>query len=91
MTISLAFLAPDLVKAAIDGRLPHGMGVVWLSDMPAEWCRQHLMPGFNTPLFEPSLCPTRFPLPGNRISRPETTRPKSPSTLELSLRVVSVD
>jgi len=26
MTISLAFLAPDLVKAAIDGRLPHGMG-----------------------------------------------------------------
>ena len=28
MTISLAFLAPDLVKAAIEGRLPHGMGVV---------------------------------------------------------------
>jgi hypothetical protein len=26
MTISLAFLAPDLVKAAIDGRLPHDMG-----------------------------------------------------------------
>jgi hypothetical protein len=25
VTISLAFLAPDLVKAAIDGRLPHGM------------------------------------------------------------------
>src|SRR6266481_4702532 len=24
MTISLAFLAPDLVKAAIAGRLPHG-------------------------------------------------------------------
>ena len=48
MTISLAFLAPDLVKAAIDGRLPHGMGVVRLSDMPAEWIRQHLMLGFNT-------------------------------------------
>ena len=48
MTISLAFLAPDLVKAAIDGRLPHGMGVVRLSDMPAEWSRQHLMLGFNT-------------------------------------------
>ena len=27
MTISLAFLSPDLVKAAIEGRLPHGMGV----------------------------------------------------------------
>jgi site-specific DNA recombinase len=48
MMISLAFLAPDLVKAAIDGRLPHGMGVVRLSDMPAEWSRQHLMLGFNT-------------------------------------------
>jgi hypothetical protein len=27
MTISLAFLAPELVKAAIDGRLPHGLGI----------------------------------------------------------------
>jgi site-specific DNA recombinase len=41
MTISLAFLAPDLVKAAIDGRLPYGMGVVRLSDLPTEWSRQH--------------------------------------------------
>jgi len=40
VAISLAFLAPDLVKAAIDGRLPHGMGVARLTDMPAEWSRQ---------------------------------------------------
>ena len=46
MTISLAFLAPDLVKAAIDGRLPHGMGVARLADLPAEWSRQHQMLGF---------------------------------------------
>jgi DNA invertase Pin-like site-specific DNA recombinase len=45
MTISLAFLAPDLVKAAVDGRLPHGMGVVRLADLPAEWSRQHQMLG----------------------------------------------
>jgi len=45
MTISLAFLAPDLVKAAIEGRLPHGMGVVRLADLPAEWSRQHQMLG----------------------------------------------
>jgi DNA invertase Pin-like site-specific DNA recombinase len=45
MTISLAFLAPDLVKAAIDGRLPHGMGVARLADLPAAWSRQHLMLG----------------------------------------------
>jgi len=45
MTISLAFLAPDLVNAAIAGRLPHGMGVARLADMPAEWSRQHHMLG----------------------------------------------
>jgi len=45
MTISLAFLAPHLVKAAIEGRLPHGMGVVRLCDLPAEWSRQHQMLG----------------------------------------------
>ena len=45
MTISLAFLAPDLVKAAIDGRLPHDMGIARLTDLPAEWSRQHEMLG----------------------------------------------
>src|SRR5262249_21135894 len=30
MTISLAFLAPNLVKAAIEGRLPRGFGVTRL-------------------------------------------------------------
>jgi DNA invertase Pin-like site-specific DNA recombinase len=45
MTISLAFLAPDLVKAAIEGRLPYGMGVARLADLPAQWSRQHEMLG----------------------------------------------
>jgi site-specific DNA recombinase len=45
MTISLAFLAPDLVRAAIEGRLPHGMGVTRLADQPAEWSRQHQLLG----------------------------------------------
>jgi hypothetical protein len=45
MTISLAFLAPDLVKAAIDGQLPRGMGVARLADMPAEWSQQHQLLG----------------------------------------------
>ena len=48
MTISLAFLAPDLVKAAIDGQLPRGMGVARLCDLPAEWFRQRQMLGLNT-------------------------------------------
>jgi site-specific DNA recombinase len=45
MTISLAFLAPDLVTAAIEGRLPRGIGVTRLRDAPAEWSRQHTMLG----------------------------------------------
>jgi hypothetical protein len=40
MTISLAFLAPDLVRAAEEGRLPRGIGVERLRDGPAEWSRQ---------------------------------------------------
>src|SRR5215208_262339 len=48
MTISLAFLAPDLVKAAIEGRLPHGTGLVRLCDLPAEWSRQHQVLGLNS-------------------------------------------
>jgi site-specific DNA recombinase len=40
MTISLAFVAPALVKAAIEGRLPRGIGVAALRDAPAEWSFQ---------------------------------------------------
>jgi site-specific DNA recombinase len=47
MTISLAFLAPDLVRAAIEGRLPRGIGVTRLRDAPAEWSRQHAMLGLT--------------------------------------------
>src|SRR5215211_2591251 len=47
MTISLAFLAPDLVKAAVEGRLPRGIGVARLRDAPAEWSRQYRMLGLR--------------------------------------------
>jgi hypothetical protein len=35
MMISIAFLAPDLVKAGIERRLPRGMGAARLCDLPA--------------------------------------------------------
>jgi site-specific DNA recombinase len=47
MTISLAFLAPDLVRAAVEGRLPRGIGVERLRDAPAEWSRQFDALGLN--------------------------------------------
>jgi hypothetical protein len=47
MTISLAFLAPDLVRAAVEGRLPRGIGVERLRDAPAEWRDQFEALGLN--------------------------------------------
>ena len=40
-TITLAFIAPTLVQAAVDGRLPRGIGVASVRDFPAEWTRQY--------------------------------------------------
>lgn len=45
MTISLAFLAPSLVKAAVEGRLTCGVGLARLIDAPAEWDRQYRLLG----------------------------------------------
>jgi site-specific DNA recombinase len=47
MTISLAFLAPNLVKAAVEGRLPRGISVERLRDPPAEWSQQYEALGLN--------------------------------------------
>src|SRR5258708_5654940 len=47
MTISLAFLAPDLVKAAVEGRLSRGIGVERLRDPPTEWSGQFESLGLN--------------------------------------------
>jgi hypothetical protein len=38
--LSLAFLAPDIVEHAIAGRLPRGLGLTRLLDLPASWSAQ---------------------------------------------------
>jgi hypothetical protein len=43
----LAFLAPNLVKAAVEGRLPRGIGIERLRDPPTEWSRQFEALGLN--------------------------------------------
>jgi DNA invertase Pin-like site-specific DNA recombinase len=37
MTLSLAFLSPDLVKGAVEGTLSYGAGVSQMVEMPAGW------------------------------------------------------
>jgi site-specific DNA recombinase len=49
MTLSLAFLSPDLVKAAIDGRLPRGFGLTRLIDLPMAWLDQWEALGLKAP------------------------------------------
>ena len=48
-TITLAFLAPGLVQAAVEGRLPRGIGVARLRDLPNEWIRQYHWLGLALP------------------------------------------
>ena len=49
MTLSLAFLAPDIVKAAVEGRLPRGFGLKRLVDLPMAWPDQWRALGLQTP------------------------------------------
>ena len=39
-TLSLAFVAPDIVQAAIDGKLPRGLGLSQMTDLPLDWSLQ---------------------------------------------------
>jgi len=50
MTLSLAFLCPTLVKAAIEGRLPRGFGVRRLIDLPIDWSKQWSALGLKAPV-----------------------------------------
>ena len=49
MTLSLAFLAPDIVKAGMDGRLPRGFGLKRLIDLPMAWPDQWRALGLRAP------------------------------------------
>lgn len=41
LTISLAFLSPTLVKAAVGGHLPRGVGISTIRNLPELWAAQH--------------------------------------------------
>jgi site-specific DNA recombinase len=49
MILSLAFLAPDIVKAAVEGRLPRGFGLKRLVDLPMAWPDQWRTIGLQAP------------------------------------------
>ncbi len=49
MTLSLAFLSPELVKAAIEGRLPRGLNAKRMTEMPMLWSDQWRALGIQSP------------------------------------------
>ena len=40
MTLSLAFIAPDIIEAVANGTLPRGFGLSRLTDLPISWAKQ---------------------------------------------------
>jgi site-specific DNA recombinase len=50
MTLSLAFVAPPIVAASIEGRLPRGFGVKRLMDLPMVWSQQWTALGLKAPV-----------------------------------------
>jgi site-specific DNA recombinase len=46
MTLSLACLSPEIVRAIAEGRLPRGIGIKRLAELPASWSEQHAALGF---------------------------------------------
>ncbi|HEX7894884.1 MAG TPA: hypothetical protein VF447_11885, partial [Terriglobales bacterium] len=47
MLISLAFVAPDIIEALIAGRLPRGIGITRLTDLPPSWAKQRRILGIS--------------------------------------------
>jgi site-specific DNA recombinase len=45
MMLSLTSLAPDIVQACIEGRLPRGIGLTRLTELPLSWTEQRLALG----------------------------------------------
>ena len=45
--LSLSFLAPDIVDAAISNRLPRGLSISDLTDLPADWSEQRRQLGLG--------------------------------------------
>ncbi|CAN5239774.1 hypothetical protein BH10PSE7_BH10PSE7_36100 [soil metagenome] len=44
-TVSLAFLAPDIISTAVEGRLPRGLGLTRLTELPMDWAEQRRVLG----------------------------------------------
>lgn len=49
MTLSLAFVAPPIIVAAVEERMPRGFAAKRLMDLPMVWSHQWAALGLKTP------------------------------------------
>jgi hypothetical protein len=74
MTLSLAYLAPEIVKVAVEGRLPRGFGLKRLVDLPMAWPDQWRTLGLQPPAGATITTPTQSPSNGQltlkKLSKP---------------------
>ena len=49
MLLSLAFLAPALVQAIAENRLPRGIGLTRLAELPNDWSERFAVLGLQPP------------------------------------------
>ena len=49
MTLSLAFIAPDIIEAVANGTLPRGFGISRLTELPISWAEQRQKRGLRWP------------------------------------------
>ena len=47
MTLSLAFVSPAIVEAIVAGRLPRGIGIRHLAELPPSWTEPHAALGLG--------------------------------------------
>ena len=52
LLLSLAFLAPALVQAIAENRLPRGIGLTRLADLPSDWSEQFKALGLQAPTID---------------------------------------
>jgi hypothetical protein len=56
LTLPLAFLSPQLVKAAVEGRLPRGINIERLRDPAPDWATQFCVRERRPPFSPTDVC-----------------------------------
>jgi hypothetical protein len=86
MKVSLAFLAPEIVKAAVEGRLPRGFGLKRLVDLPMAWPDQWRAPELSQPTPGHLLDKDYLTSTGETVPRPGVPQSSGETPFDRNIR-----